>query len=624
MSKFSKFVAIVLAVAVLGVSLPAKAQTTAELQAQIQSLLAMIAQLQAQLAGGGSTGSGSYTYSVDLTIGSQGADVTALQQFLVSKGFLTMPAGASYGYFGSLTKSALAAYQASVSISPASGYFGPITRAHFNSMVGTGSPTPSGTPSVSTGPSSGMEGILTVDTNPTPASGAKYYEGDENVALLGLKVKAQNSEITVQRVKVGLGTSITAYTRTLESLSLYDGNTLLSSQALNSNTVLKEGSNYYVYFTGLNFRVNRDETRVLTIRGSFFSTIESAYNSVTLTVPALGVRGVDGAGLQQESPTTAITRTINVSDNLSESAELTVSKSANSPAAQNIVSDSQGTITEATVMALEFDAEDDLIKVDQLQLNFSGTATETAAFLYDGSTLLQSATVSSNVATFTDMEDVFQIAKDTTKTITVKVSYSGANTTAATSSVSATSTGLLAYNSEGLNVTGGNLSVSGDSDVMTIISAGPVFSLQSGVTTYQQGVQGVASSSAKGTFTISVSAEGENLYFGNESAGASSTGNMLYVYDASTSKGLVASATGSTVVTFSSAFQSQGSGIYRLAKGQSGTITITGTVLSSAVTGTNINFRLAGVTWGLASDSLTKITTLDRDVYRTSPFVTLP
>ena len=40
-----------------------------------------------------------------------------------------MPAGVAYGYFGNLTKAAVAAYQTSVGITPAVGYFGPITRA---------------------------------------------------------------------------------------------------------------------------------------------------------------------------------------------------------------------------------------------------------------------------------------------------------------------------------------------------------------------------------------------------------------------------------------------------------------------------------------------------------------
>ncbi|OHA16536.1 MAG: hypothetical protein A3G52_00335 [Candidatus Taylorbacteria bacterium RIFCSPLOWO2_12_FULL_43_20] len=75
-------------------------------------------------------------FNRDLTMGSTGTDVAALQTILIEKGFLNIPPGVAKGYFGPLTRSALARYQASVGIMPSVGYFGPITKAHFNSMAG--------------------------------------------------------------------------------------------------------------------------------------------------------------------------------------------------------------------------------------------------------------------------------------------------------------------------------------------------------------------------------------------------------------------------------------------------------------------------------------------------------
>src|SRR6185437_15776493 len=120
-------------------SLPlANAQTTSDLQAQIAALLAQIQQLQGQLnSGSGISGSSSMTFTHDLTVGSTGAAVTALQQFLIGKGFLTLATPTQY--FGALTKAAVAKFQAANGIAPAVGYFGPKTRAFVNSMsVGTG------------------------------------------------------------------------------------------------------------------------------------------------------------------------------------------------------------------------------------------------------------------------------------------------------------------------------------------------------------------------------------------------------------------------------------------------------------------------------------------------------
>ena len=112
----------------------AGAATEAELQAQIDALLAQITSLQAQMSGGASA-----TYTRDLTLGSTGDDVTSLQTYLVAQNkgpkaaalAAVFAAGTAKGYFGSMTQAALAEYQAAVGISPAAGYFGSITRAHL-------------------------------------------------------------------------------------------------------------------------------------------------------------------------------------------------------------------------------------------------------------------------------------------------------------------------------------------------------------------------------------------------------------------------------------------------------------------------------------------------------------
>ena len=64
----------------------------------------------------------------NLSMGSKGEQVTALQTMLEEGGFLVLPAGASKGFFGKATKAALIRYQASVGIS-ATGFFGPLTRS---------------------------------------------------------------------------------------------------------------------------------------------------------------------------------------------------------------------------------------------------------------------------------------------------------------------------------------------------------------------------------------------------------------------------------------------------------------------------------------------------------------
>lgn len=87
----------------------------------------------------GGTGAVTTGFMRDLTLGSQGADVIALQTFLIAqdkgvKADALAGAGAT-GYFGAMTQAALVEYQAAVGVSPASGYFGPLTRAHIATRI---------------------------------------------------------------------------------------------------------------------------------------------------------------------------------------------------------------------------------------------------------------------------------------------------------------------------------------------------------------------------------------------------------------------------------------------------------------------------------------------------------
>lgn len=77
-------------------------------------------------------------FTRNLTIGSHGEDVRTLQIFLNTNGFILTQSGAgSPGneteYFGKLTQDALVKYQTAQGITPAVGYFGPITRTYISS-----------------------------------------------------------------------------------------------------------------------------------------------------------------------------------------------------------------------------------------------------------------------------------------------------------------------------------------------------------------------------------------------------------------------------------------------------------------------------------------------------------
>lgn len=118
---------------------------------QIQSILDVlasfdagadiIAKVKASLEGTSITGSVTSTavriFKSDLSVGSLGSEVKALQEFLNAHGYTVSTSGpGSAGNetttFGSATRAALIKYQKANGITPAVGYFGPKTRAAVN------------------------------------------------------------------------------------------------------------------------------------------------------------------------------------------------------------------------------------------------------------------------------------------------------------------------------------------------------------------------------------------------------------------------------------------------------------------------------------------------------------
>ena len=165
MGKFEKVIAgfVGFATAVTMSFGTASAATTEELQAQIASLLATIQGLQAQLgtATTGTTATAGYTFSKDLTVGSRGTDVTNLQN--------VVGISPATGYFGALTKAAVIKFQAAHSITPAAGYVGAKTRAFLNTMgAGTTSGGTTPTTPVVIGSGTTLAAALSYDT---PAAG---------------------------------------------------------------------------------------------------------------------------------------------------------------------------------------------------------------------------------------------------------------------------------------------------------------------------------------------------------------------------------------------------------------------------------------------------------------------
>jgi len=590
----------------------AGAVTIAELQAQIDALMAQLATLQ-----GGSVSTGT-TFTQNLTIGSTGAEVTALQQMLVAQGRLVMPVGVAYGYFGSLTQAAVASWQAANGVSPAAGYWGPISRAKYASMGGTtttttttgGTTTTTTTGGVIT--TTGVEGTVTVSLNPSPA-GVKLYEGETSKDVLGIKLEAKSSDIKIERVKLKLDENDTTstsdtdfYRKIADKIYIKDGSTVLGSADLNINTVVKDGTSYYITISGLSFVVPKGSTKVLTVALDALGAWDDTFNSDSwrLTVPIDGVRGVDGAAVNQYGPATAFNRDFTSESELSESATLAVSLNANSPLANQVICTSSSTEDECDELELlraDFRAEKDNVTLTDLivDVNMTGadTATATTAWLYDvsaspavkvGSATLVELT-GSDSATFTDIDYIIPV--NTTKTLSVKVDIRGVD--AASNSFDANiDTGDVTSE----NAAGTGLTESGSATGKTIEvrKVGPQLTLVSksittdGVPQGSPFAGGTSTSTLTATFNFKVKAVGGDLTLGTTASGtplfASSTGSFA-LYRNGTYHGLFGSIATSTSYSIPTACVSTGTNSCVLAENAEVTIPVTWKILGRSADG---------------------------------------
>ena len=196
-----------------------------------------IANVQASLTGGTpSTPSTSYTFTKDLTVGSKGADVTALQDALKAGGYMSASAT---GYFGALTKTGVVAWQKAMSVSPAAGYFGAKSRAAFGGTTSTTGGTTSTTGgtttttggTVSAGTGNGLKVMLATDSPNNIALVA-----GQAIGTLAKFTFANPTSADIKVTNVGFKRLGISNDATLANVYLYWGATRLTDSAGVSNT----------------------------------------------------------------------------------------------------------------------------------------------------------------------------------------------------------------------------------------------------------------------------------------------------------------------------------------------------------------------------------------------------
>ncbi len=259
MSKLTKKIATIGITVVVAVSMTGAA-SAALTQNQIDAIItllesfgaadaATVANVRTSLSGGtpstGGTTATACSFTKSLTLGSTGDDVKCLQQYLNAAGYPVATTGVgSVGnettYFGTLTQSAVASWQAANSVTPSVGYFGPISRAKYTAVAGTTGGTVTTVPGVSI-PATGLAVTLAADN---PAASI-LPGGAAGVEMLKFNVAGSGtvSNITVKRTGAGKTTDFS-------NVYLYRGSERLTSgRSVNSST-------HEANFTGLNLAIN--------------------------------------------------------------------------------------------------------------------------------------------------------------------------------------------------------------------------------------------------------------------------------------------------------------------------------------------------------------------------------
>ncbi len=568
-----------------------------------------------------------FVFTRDLTVGSTGQDVVELQAYLVGKGFLVIPPGVSEGYFGPLTKAALGLFQASVNISPSVGYFGPITRNYLNthgvvtafpdgctSNVGfstttgascdtsgaqqlcpngntlqsnctvpstvalcpngmtlasncTAAPVTSSTGSTATGITTpGAEGILSITQGPISTSVVNV--GQTQAPVLTVRAQAQNSDIAVQRITVDVGSSTTIYNKIYSQFYVTDGTNVLATVPLNSTTVVQSGTDYVVNLTGFNILVPKNTYKDIVIKADLFSSIDSNYiaSPYVLSVMSNGVRGIDGAGIDQYGPTGSISQTITINPSLTDNAQANLSADPSTPLTntQAVTDTTNNQYLGLPVLLFDINAQNDSLHIHNLTVRFTSNATSTltAAYLYQGSTPIQSASINSSngTAVFNNIPDntaAAVVALNSTQPFTVRADVTNVGVTPTTVTATINSGDLVAYNSLDENAIVNGSAVG---NTQTVVGKGPQFSLASTPTISVNGVNESGStqstSTVTATFYVNVKAVGSNVYFHDQTLPNpmftfkvfDAAGNDVTSQVAATSSGFIIP-TGSGVVT---------------------------------------------------------------------------
>lgn len=578
----------------------ARAATADELQAQVNALLAQIAAL------GGGSSSSSTTFTMDLTLGSSGAEVTALQNWLISKGY-SIPAGAT-GYFGAQTQAALAAYQAANGISPAAGYFGPVTRAKVNA-AGGGSMGGGDDDDDMGGDLSGGEASLE-DLNSNSGEDDDVEEGS-TAEVAEFEFDVEDADIEIERLDLTFETTAGAGEEdepweTFDTITIYDGegNELASEDVSDEDEWLDEDEPFVFRFTDLGYVVEEDETGTLVVEVEAQSSVDGADTTIpwTVYIDTDGLRGRDGEGIEQYTGDSSEDVSFDVVEE-GEGEELNVQSSSEDPDATTLQVEEDELSDWYTVFAFELEAEENDIEIDEIGIQTSTSDSDISSVVNDMMLVIDGeefddfdeSNLGSAATTTFDIDKDFTVGADESVTVEFMVEFKAQSGNYATGTTfSASTTGSL-VTGEGADDVTADGSAQGETHTLQVDGIEVEVTDTTATATV---VDGSDNDYATYTIEVEITAVGDDAFI-------SQTATSAYTFEIeNASDGSTLGSSTATTTTISSSADTTG-GAYRVNEGDTETFTFTMTLNPSAVSeGSSFRAQLLTILFGdVSSDT---------------------
>ncbi len=311
------------------------------------------------------------TFTKTLKKGSTGAEVTALQTLLASKGLLSV---SPTGYFGNLTVAAVKAYQTSKGIS-AVGQVGPATRAALNAegtTVSTGvagcgagamfssvtgqacttTTTTGGTTATGGIKTVGVAGSLDIAKGSAVGNGTTYNDGQSG-SITSFDLKAGASDEAVTAMSVDFNQRPWLYMSSLTFVNQQTGATIATVSGLSAAnfTEITVGSDYRITVPVTGMVVPAGQ-RVTVIVNTTFGTSNRTTQMILIT--RADVRAVDGTGVTTTNslvPASGSTNVGSVNYGGTSNSSLIVTLDASSPLS-TIVQTSVSAVTNNVPLAV--------------------------------------------------------------------------------------------------------------------------------------------------------------------------------------------------------------------------------------------------------------------------------